>query len=305
MRLAIVSAVDALVDLVEQRRAAPELEVLCQIAVGLLTRSAIQGHVECDQARALDVLAPPAGSRWTGCSGGRRAASAAAVAAASSPASTRSSAASWTSGSMCSSAAAAWMRPAPPARARSARARPLLGSLRDFRPAGAGRRRSRRRRPSATRNRTQLDPRRAGRSSRRGLDVPRRALGGPTIACRLRDVFASARISRASSSACRRIAAARRLLGGVDDLLAPARLRRWQATRCACARTRLSSSTSSEIAVRCASMRRNCSRAAPDWEVLDALPIKRHSSSLRSRLRLAEASRWERDLRPQPGRAGA
>src|SRR5690349_16483581 len=48
---------DAGVDLVRQGRAVLELEVLAQIAVGLVARGAVQGHVERDQARALGVVA--------------------------------------------------------------------------------------------------------------------------------------------------------------------------------------------------------------------------------------------------------
>src|SRR5215213_5290955 len=49
------SAADGLVHLVQQRRAVAEVEVLREVAVGLLAGLAVEGHVERDQARPLDV----------------------------------------------------------------------------------------------------------------------------------------------------------------------------------------------------------------------------------------------------------
>ncbi len=47
---------DGRVDLVQELLAILEVEVLRQVMVGLLARSAVQRHVQSDQASALDVL---------------------------------------------------------------------------------------------------------------------------------------------------------------------------------------------------------------------------------------------------------
>src|SRR4051794_33550061 len=51
------SATHGLVDLVEQRLPVGEVEVLGQVAVRLLARLAVEGHVQGDEPGALDVAA--------------------------------------------------------------------------------------------------------------------------------------------------------------------------------------------------------------------------------------------------------
>ena len=67
------SALDGRVDLVEQRGAIRQLEVVAQVAVGLVARLAVEGHVERDEAGPLDVAAlgaAPAPSSASGASNG-------------------------------------------------------------------------------------------------------------------------------------------------------------------------------------------------------------------------------------------
>ena len=98
-------------------------------------------------------------------------------------------------------------------------------------------------------------------------------------------LFASARISRASSSACRWISAA--LFSAASMIARTCSLAPLASDSLRLRADRLSSSTSSEIARQVRIDGGGLVAAAPDWEVLllDALPIKRHSSYLRSRLR--------------------
>src|SRR5580693_9820481 len=62
------SALDGAVHLVEQPPPVGELEVLGQVSIGLLARSAVQGHVERDQAGAV-VVATVSPDLWRGLGG--------------------------------------------------------------------------------------------------------------------------------------------------------------------------------------------------------------------------------------------